>query len=60
MSSNPSLVRVCYVRVEEFTTGPRYTVIMVSDVADPSTERTSVCRGIADTVQTVEAFLREP
>ena len=52
--------KVCYVRVEVYPDGPRYTVVMVADIHDRSTEQRHLCRDVSDALKMVEAFLRTP
>lgn len=57
MVSDAPLTRICYVRVEEWPAGPRYTVISVADIADRTTEKSHSCRDAADALQMVAEFL---
>jgi hypothetical protein len=51
------LTRICYVRVEEWSSGPRYTVISVADIADRTTETSHSCRDAGEALQLVAEFL---
>jgi hypothetical protein len=57
MVSDAPLTRICYVRVEEWPTGPRYTVISVADIANRTTETSRSCLDAAEALQLVAEFL---
>jgi hypothetical protein len=57
MVSDAPLTRVCYVRVEEWPRGPRYTFVEVANIADRSTEQRRVCHDADEVLRRVEAFL---
>ncbi len=57
MVSDAPLTRICYVRVEEWPAGPRYTVISVADIADRTTEMSHSCHDAAEALQLVAEFL---
>jgi hypothetical protein len=57
MVSDAPLTRICYVRVEQWPTGSRYTVISVADIADRTTEKTHSCHDAAEALQFVAEFL---
>jgi len=60
MSASLRPTKVCYIRVEVYPDGPRYTVVMVADIHDRSTEQRHLCRDVSVTLRMVEAFLRVP
>ena len=57
MASDAPLTRVCFVRVEEWPAGPRYTVVSVANIADRATEQSHSCRAAAEALQLVASFL---
>ena len=57
MVSDAPLTRICYVRVEEWPSGPRYTVISVADIAERTTEKSHSCHDAAEALQLVTEFL---
>jgi hypothetical protein len=57
MVSEAPLTRVCYVRVEEWPAGRRYTVVAIRNIADRGTEQAHSCPDVAEALRLVEAFL---
>jgi hypothetical protein len=57
MVSDAPLTRVCYVRVEEWPAGSRYTVVVVANIGDRGTEHTHICRDAGEALRLIEEFL---